>query len=121
MNLFAQFISPLAQTTPPTGQPNPMASYFPIALMLALVAFMLLSARSQKRRERRERESMHERMAKNDRVLTVGGIIGTVITVKNDEVVLKVDESTNTKMTFLKTSIQRILADDQDASAQATR
>ena len=105
------------QTAPTGGSPNPMSGLFPIALMLGLVVFMLLSARSQKKREQREKESMYSRMAKNDRVLTIGGIIGTVMSVKDNEVVLKVDETTNTKMTFLKTSVQRILADDPTSPA----
>ncbi len=60
---------------------------------------------------------MHARMAKNDRVLTIGGVIGTVLSVKDSEVVLKVDESTNTKMTFVKTAIQKIITDEQPASS----
>ena len=67
---------------------------------------------AQKKREKRERDEMHARIAKNDRVLTVGGVIGTIVSVKDTEVVLKVDESTNTKMTFLKSSVQRILSDE---------
>lgn len=103
----------LGQTTPPAGPaPNPISGFFPIALMLGLVVFMLLSARSQKKREQRTKDDMYSRMTKNDRVLTIGGIIGTVMSVKDNEVVLKVDETTNTKMTFLKTSVQRILVDE---------
>ncbi|MEK6798474.1 MAG: preprotein translocase subunit YajC [Planctomycetota bacterium] len=97
----------LGQSTQPGGS-SPAASFFPIALMLAFVVFMLLTSRSQRRREQRDRDSMQGRLAKNHRVLTVGGIIGTVMSVKDDEVVLKVDETTNTKMTFLRSSIQRI-------------
>ena len=107
----------LGQTAPTGGSPNAMG-FFPIALMLAVVAFMLLSARSQKKREQRQKDDMHAKMAKNDRVLTIGGIIGTVMSVKDNEVVLKVDETTNTKMTFLKTAVQRILTDDQAAPAE---
>jgi preprotein translocase subunit YajC len=81
------------------------------AVMIAMVIFMLLSARSQKKREARDREGMFGRLAKNDRVLTVGGVIGTVLSVKDNEVVLKVDETTNTKMTFVKSAIQRIITD----------
>jgi preprotein translocase subunit YajC len=107
----------LAQTTPaqPTGQPSSGPPFFFLAIMLAMVAFMLLSARSQKKREKRKRDDMHARLSKNDRVLTVGGVLGTVISVKEGEVVLKVDESTNTKMTFITTAIQRIVSDDADA------
>ena len=91
------------------------------ALMIGMIAFMFLTMRSQKKREKREKEDMHARMAKNDRVLTIGGVIGTVISVKDNEVVLKVDESTNTKMTFLKTAIQRVLTDDQDIGQEKRR
>ena len=104
----------LAQTTAPVpapgGSAGPGALFLP-AVMIAMVVFMLLSARSQKKRETRERENMFNKLTKNDRVLTVGGVIGTVLTVKDHEVVLKVDETTNTKMTFVKSAIQRIISD----------
>lgn len=108
----------LAQAAPagppagPTAQPSAAPSLFFFALMMAMVAFMILSARSTKKREQREREQLYASLSKNHRVLTVGGIIGTVMSVKDNEVVVKVDESTNTKMTFLKSAIQRILADE---------
>ncbi len=105
----------LAQTQP-TGAPvspvSPAAQLFPFALMIAVVAFLLLSARSQKKREKREREQMFARLAKNDRVQTIGGVIGTIMSVKDTEVVLKVDETTNTKMTFIKSAIQRVISDN---------
>ena len=107
----------LGQTPPPGGSASPF-SLFPFALLLGVMVFLLLNGRSQRNREKREKENMYARMAKNDRVLTIGGIIGTVMSVKDNEVVLKFDENTNTKMTFLKTAGQRILADDQAASAE---
>ena len=100
-----------AQTTPAQPQGGGAGALLLPAVMIAMVVFMLLSARSQKKRELRERESMLGRLAKNDRVLTVGGVIGTVLTVKDNEVVLKVDETTNTKMTFVKSAIQRVISD----------
>ena len=113
----------LAQAGQPAGPGKPTASPFGggfiIALMLAMIVFMIMSSRSQKKREQRKREDMYARMAKNDRVLTIGGVLGTVISVKDNEVVVKVDESTNTRMTFLKSAIQRVVTDDTDlASAQ---
>lgn len=116
--IIAQMI--LMQATPPTQQQpaSPMA-FLPIALVFGMIVFMLLTARSQKNREKRERDEMHAKLAKNDRVLTIGGIIGTVISVKDNEVVLKVDESTNTKMTFLKSAVQRIMSEEPAASKPA--
>ena len=82
-----------------------------MALMFGVIAFMMLTMRSQKKREKKQREELYERLGKNDRILTVGGVIGTVVSVKDHEVLVKVDESTHTKMTFFKTSIQRLVTD----------
>ncbi len=108
MNDFVQLIA--QGTGKPQQQPG--IPWPLLAIMFAMFAFMFLTSRSQKKREKRKRAEMYDRMAKNDRVLTSGGILGTVISVKENEVVVKVDESTNTKMTFLKTAIQRIVSEE---------
>ena len=118
MTSLFSLISQTTPTGPAPGGPSAAGTFFLPAMMLAFVAFLLLSSRSQKKREKRERDDMHARMGKNDRVLTAGGVIGTVVSVKDTEVVVKVDESTNTKMTFLKSSIQKILSDDHGAQAE---
>jgi len=109
----------MAQTqTPQTPQQSPGSFFLFPALLMAMIVFMILSSRSQKKRERREREDMYARLAKNDRVLTIGGVVGTIVSVKEDQVVVKVDESTNTKMTFMKSAVQRIMSDDQPLSTE---
>jgi len=114
---FVNMLAQTAPTTAPAGAPNaapaPSAGALMLpALMIGLVVFMLLSSRSQRKREERKRKELHDQLGKNQRVLTIGGVIGTVVSVKDDQVVVKVDESTNTKMTFLKSAIQRIMTDD---------
>lgn len=111
MNGFSVMLL-LAQTGSKPAGPGFGGAMLP-ALMFAMIAFMLLSSRSQKKREKRERDEMYARMSKNDRVQTAGGVIGIVHAVKANEVVLKVDETTNTKMTFLKSSVIKIITDDQ--------
>ena len=49
-----------------------------MALMFGVIAFMMLTMRSQKKREKKQREELYARLGKNDRVLTVGGVIGCV-------------------------------------------
>jgi len=108
-----------AQTqTPQTPKQSPGSLFLCPALLMGMIVFMILSSRSQKKRERREKEDMYGRLAKNDRVLTIGGVVGTIVSVKDDQVVVKVDESTNTKMTFMKSAIQKILSDDQSLSTE---
>ncbi len=41
----------------------------------------------------------------------LGGIIGTIVAIRDHELVLKVDESTNTKMTFIKDAVRQVITD----------
>ncbi len=78
-----------------------------------LIIFYLLLIRPQ-RREQRKREMMLKGLKKNDRVVTIGGIYGVVLSVhpEADEVTLRVDETTNTKLRVTLGAIARVLAEE---------
>ena len=62
-----------------------------------------------------------EGLKKNDRVLTAGGIYGTVVNVQkgSDDVTLKIDENNNVRIRVLRTAITRVVSaaeGDQTAS-----
>jgi preprotein translocase subunit YajC len=63
------------------------------------------------RREQSTRVTMLAALKKNDRVLTVGGVYGVVVNVHReaDEVTIRVDETTNTKLRVTLGSIARVL------------
>lgn len=82
-----------------------------MALFMGVMVFLVLNTISRSRREKRERAELQSSLAKHASVVTIGGICGTIHSVKDDEVVIKVDESSNTKMTFLKTAIQKVRSD----------
>ncbi|NOT01024.1 MAG: preprotein translocase subunit YajC [Phycisphaerales bacterium] len=106
----------IGQTVPSGGQPqqsNPMVFFVGIALFM--MVFFFISSRSS-RKEKQKKQQMIENLAKNDRVMTIGGILGTVVSVKDNEVIVKVDESTNTRMTFLKRAIQQVITGDDKPS-----
>ena len=67
------------------------------------------------RNSRAEMTQMLDSLKKNDRVVTAGGIVGTVVNVQkgSEEVTVKVDESTNTKLRMLRSSIARVVSDDE--------
>lgn len=107
---MSELASLIAQTTQPGGppsQPGP-ASMLPLLLMMGAVFYFILIRPQSK--ERKRRTSMLDAVKKNDRVITIGGILGTVLSVKDDEITLKVDESSNTKITFTKSAIQRVIS-----------
>jgi len=86
----------------------------PLLLFAALgFLFYFLLIRPQ-RREQGKRQMMLSAVKKNDRVVTIGGIYGVVTNVHReaDEVTVKVDESTNTKLRMTLGSIARILGEE---------
>jgi preprotein translocase subunit YajC len=112
----------LAQTTAPaTSQPAPGWAQFlqsPMTpLLLLAVVFMFVMSRT-KRKQERERTSMLGGMKRGDRVQTIGGILGRVVDVEETKVLLKVDESQNTKIWFSRNAIHRVIGDDAKAEAK---
>lgn len=82
-------------------------------VFIAMIAFSFLG----QRRDRKKREAMIGAVKKHDKVQTVGGVIGSVIEVKPDTVILKVDESSNTRMTFARSAIQQVLTSGPDGNS----
>lgn len=87
------------------------------ALLAALVFFWAFSMWSN-RKEKKNFQQMLDNLKKNDRVMTVGGILGSVVSATKDEVVLKVDESANVKVTFHRSAIKTVLTDGPKTTEQ---
>ena len=87
--------------------PNNM---FLLVMVPLLLVYMFFMFRGPKKKQQ-EHKKMVSSMAKNDRVRTIGGIFGTVLDVRDDEIVLKVDESTNTKIKVSPQAIATVLKD----------
>jgi preprotein translocase subunit YajC len=79
-----------------------------LILMLMVVGLIVMSSMGQ-RRDRKKREAMISAIKKHDRVQTIGGVIGSVVEIKPEYVVLKVDESSNTRITFSRSAIAQVL------------
>ncbi len=82
------------------------------AMLLAIVVFYIILL-SGSRKDKRKRQQMLAAISKSDRVMTIGGIIGSVVSVSDHEVTLKVDESANVKITVVRSAIQKVLVDDE--------
>ena len=81
-----------------------------MAPMIAIAILFYLFLIKPQRREQAQRESMLAALKKNDRVVTIGGMIGTVANISADgqEVTLKVDD--NTRVRMIRSSIQRVMS-----------
>lgn len=84
-------------------------SMTPFLLIFLIMYFLIL--RPQKRKED-ERQKLLGAVKKNDRVVTIGGIHGQVVSIRGDEVVLKLDKKGDVRVTFNKSAISRIVTDE---------
>ncbi len=100
------------------GAPPPSSITKFLPLILLLVVGMILFSVFGQRRDRKKREAMIKAVKKHDRVQTIGGVIGSIVEVKSNTVVLKVDESSNTRITFARSAIQQVLATDSESEVE---
>ncbi len=114
--LFAQEAADQAGGAADGAQPkggNGGGSFMDMLPMLVgmIIIFWLFMVRPQQA-ERKKHKSLLENLKKNDQVQTIGGIIGTVVTVDEKFVTIKVDDNTRIKMR--RTSIQGLLEDEKE-------
>ena len=85
-----------------------------ITFVLIILIFYFLIIRPQRKRDK-ETKAMLAAMKKGDRVVTIGGIHGTIITVKDQTVVVKVDDSA--RIEFSKSAISTVTSKDAAKTA----
>ncbi len=77
-----------------------------IPFILIIVAMFWFSGRSQRKQEK-EHAAMRDALAVGDEVTTIGGIIGKVVSVKDETFVLETTKD-RTKIRFLKGAIRTV-------------
>lgn len=115
------FLSLLAQqpaAQPAAGPPGGLSSLLmPLAMIGVLFFFMIIRPQQ---REQRNREALLKALKKNDRVLTNGGLFGTVTNVRPDsnEVTLRIDDKNDVKILMQLSAVARVLTSDEAGEAK---
>lgn len=78
----------------------------PILLVVLLVVFYFFGIRPQKKKEK-EDNAMRNALAVGDEITTIGGIIGKVVSIKEETCVIETAHD-RTKIRILKTAISRV-------------
>lgn len=84
-----------------------MSSIIMFAAIILIFYFLII--RPQRKRDK-ETKAMLDAMKKGDKVVSIGGIHGTVVAVKEQTVVVKVDD--NTRLEFTKSAISSVVNKD---------
>jgi len=105
-------------TTTASGDPNAGSNEqgtrnpFPLWLFAPLIILMIFMFFRAPQKQKQQRKKLEQSLEKNDRVLTIGGIIGTIVDLKDDEITLKIDESNNTKIKIRRSAIGKNISKD---------
>jgi preprotein translocase subunit YajC len=101
------------QQTPPEGEAkkeapaNPFNTWYLLAMFGGLILLYVWMGRGKKKEQRRRNEMLGN-LKKGDKITTIGGIIGTVVEVRPDDVMVKTDESANVRMRFARWAIRGV-------------
>jgi len=89
--------------TAPTGG-SLIGSFIPFIAIILIFYLLIIRPQSKKRKET---EKMLGAIKKGDKVVTIGGLYGTIQSVKETTVIMKVDD--NVKLEFLRSAISSIV------------
>ena len=94
--------------TAPQEKPNMLYQFAPLIIIFVVMYFLMFRGPKKKQQQHQD---MVSSLSKNDRIRTIGGIFGTVLDVRENEIVIKIDESTNTKMRISPNAVATVLKD----------
>lgn len=107
-----------AGATVPGGAAKP-AAFDPMFLYLmgGMLLLIIFTTWNGSRKERKKREEMSTSLRKGDTVQMLGGIIGVVSEIRDDEIVVRMEEG---KIRFAKSAVQGILKSTKDPKADSS-
>ncbi len=96
------------------AKPFGMSMWVPFAIIGVMFYFLLIRP---ERKKRQKLTNLLDSLKKNDRIVTIGGIHGVVVNVTkdSDEVMIRVDEGTNTKLKVTRSAISRVISDEKSS------
>ena len=103
------FVLPLLMGQPAGAESGgPMGgimSFLPFIAIIAIFYFLIIRPQNKKQKETKK---MLETLKKGDRIITIGGIHGTIQTVREQSVIVRVDDTT--KIEFSRSAISSVVS-----------
>ena len=104
-----------ASDAPASAAPNPMAQMIQMVVMFGgIIGIMWFLVIRPQKKQQKARQAMLSSLRKNDKILTTGGIYGIVMNVKDDEVVVRIDDSANIRVRVARSAVSEITSRDDD-------
>lgn len=100
-----------APGTDPTKEAPP-SGFGNLWMLLAIGAVIWFLIFAPERKARKQREEMLGALKKGDKVVTTGGLHGTIADIRENEVVIKAGD---VRLTFSRTSVHQVAGDGDEA------
>ncbi|KMK75717.1 preprotein translocase subunit YajC [Alkalihalobacillus pseudalcaliphilus] len=84
-----------------------LISLLPLILMFVVFYFLLIRPQQKKQKQIRE---MHSALSRGDKIITIGGLHGTIDAVDDEVMVILVND--NRKLTFDKSAVREVVNPD---------
>lgn len=91
------------------GAESMLPTLFTFGAVFAIFYFLIIRPQNKKQKET---QKMLDALKKGDKVQSIGGIRGVIVSVKEDSIIVKVDE--NTKMEFARSAISGVVEQKDD-------
>lgn len=109
--LFVDFLLPLlAQQDAKGNEGFGNSTLFQLLPFLAIGVLFYFILIAPERRKRKQMDELLKNIKKNDQVVTIGGICGTVVNASpgSSVVTIRVDDGNNTRLKVLRSAISRV-------------
>ncbi len=111
--LFAAFGPQSGASTQGTGGGSPMTLIFMIIAIFAVMYFLMIRPQQ---RQKRQHQDMLGQLGKGDKVVTSGGLHGTVAGIKDNSVIVKIAD--NVKVEVNRSAISQIVSSKSSKTTQ---
>ena len=116
LQILAQATNPSTPGAPPGGASDGPPPWLQLVPFIFIIALLLFFSMRTKKGEQQKRDDMLSKLKKGDEVHTIGGEYGRVMDIKDDRILIKVDESSNTKIWYSRSSIHRVMGEEKAAA-----
>jgi len=87
-------------------QSNPLMNFLPLIAIIAIMYFLLLRPQAKKQKEHR---ALLEALEKGDKIISTGGLVGTIAGIKEKESTILVKIAENVKVEMSRAAVAQVI------------
>jgi len=88
------------------GGGNPIVAFLPFILIIVIMYFLMIRPQAKKQKEHR---AMIDSLAKGNKIMTSGGVIGTIAGIRDKDNILLVKVSDGVKIEISRNSVAQVI------------